>query len=187
MLTTLEHSSYLSNEQRQHVLALLCALPVGCTCTSEQLLPCGHFAFTINGPSPILAELRKQLIEIVGFDTPGLRSYTLQEAYNTFGWRSYTNVHRKQDTGSLVVFCDRNGYKTREIGREMIIDGMVISSGQIQVRIRQDMDASGCAYFTLDELARDFEWPDGEPCGIVMPSKSIQKRLAVQRGEDMLL
>lgn len=177
MISKIEHASYMSMEQRQEVLALLVSLPVGCRCTSSTLTSCGHFAFTLEGPSPVLAELRKQLVEIVGFETPGLRTYTLQEAYNTFGWRSYTNVRRKKGTGSRVIFRDQHGYERGETNRDMVIDGMVISSGQIQVRIKQRLDTSGYAYFTLDELARDFEWPGGEPCGVVVPSKSIQKRL----------
>lgn len=102
------------------------------------------------------------------FETPGLRAYTLQEAYNTFGSRGYTDVHyKKESTGCFISFCDSNGRKWPMQDCDMIIDGIVISSGHIHVRIRQKMGESACAYFTLDELARDFQWPDGSSCGVV--------------------
>jgi hypothetical protein len=108
-------------------------------------------------------DIHKPVIGIVG-----LRSYTLQEAYNIFGWRSYTSVRRKKGTGSYVLFRDHHGFERGETKRDMFIDGIVISSGQIEVRIKQRLDTSGYAYFTLDELARDFEWHDGSPCGMVL-------------------
>lgn len=176
MIGRIEHASYLSNEQRQHVLALLASLPLGCTCTTDQVFPCGHFGFTVEGPANLIADVRKLLIEIIGYETPGLRSYTLQEAYNTFGWRSYTNVMYKATTGCFISFNDPRGFKCPMSSHEMVIDGIVISSGQVKVRIAQELGSSAHTYFTLDELARDFEWPNGGPCGVVVPSKSIQKR-----------
>ncbi len=176
MIQKIQHCSHMPHEQRQQVLALLVSLPLGCFQTTELTLPSGHFAFTIEGPAKEMGDVRKRLVEIIGFETPGLREYTLQEAYNVFGWRTYTSVWYKSE--SPTSFYDRDGLEVDCLvkGMHAIIYGMSISSGQVFARVQLTMEDFFCAYVSLHDLARDFEWATGKPCGVVTPSKSVQKR-----------
>lgn len=176
MIRKIEHCSHMPHEQRQQVLALLVSLPVGCFRTSELSLPSGHFSFTIEGPQAEMEGVRNALTEIIGFETPGLREYTLQEAYNVFGCRTYTPVLYVSD--SHTPMYDKNGLEADCLVKNMhaIIYGMSISSGHIFAKIQLTMEDWFCAYVSLHDLARDFKWPGGKPCGVVVPSKSIQKR-----------
>lgn len=176
MNVNISHNSYLSHEQRQHLMALLVSLPVDCTHTLSELLPNGQCGFTISGPARLMGDIRKRLVEIVGFETPGLREYTLQEAYNIFGYRTYTDVWYRAETPTSLH--DREGLEIDCLVKNMhaIIYGMSIHSGQVFARVQLTMEDTFSAYVTLHDLARDFEWPSGKPCGIVVPSKSVQKR-----------
>ena len=177
MIHRIEHSSCLSHSQRQRVLTILAALPKGCKRNLEELLPNGHFAFTIFGPGELLAGIRNQLIEIVGFETPCVRSYSLQEAYNAFGWRSYTHIRYKHV--AELSLNDFYACSWPDDQKDFVIDGMIISSGEVRVRIRLEHDDSTpenrYIYVTLDELARDWEWPDGNPCGVEMLNTKSQR------------
>lgn len=177
MIVKINHCSHMPLEQRRLVMALFMSLPIGCTRTSDLMLPSGHFSFSIEGPQIEMAEVRQRLVEIVGFEQPGLREYTLQEAYNVFGYRTYTDVWYKSD--SPTSLNNRDGFEVDCLikGMHAIIYGMSISSGQIFAKVQLSMEHDYCAYVSLHDLARDFEWPNGKPCGIIVPSKSVQKRL----------
>lgn len=116
-------------------------------------------------------------------EEPGLRAYKLMEAYETFGYRTYTNVRYKGET-PLLVFC-HEGIPCETKAKDFIIYGMSISSGHIFARIQETMESRFTVSVELADLARDFEWPDGKPCGIIVPSKSIQRRLSTQRGKRL--
>ncbi len=175
MIVKINHCSHMAHEQRHLVMALLANLPLGCARTSELILPSGHFSFSIEGPEKEMAEVRTKLIEIVGFETPGLREYTLQEAYNKFGWRTYTSVWYKSD--APTPFYNRDGVEVDCLvkGMHAIIYGMLISSGHVFARVQLSMDDFFCAYVSLHDLCRDFEWPDGTKCGIVVTNENLLK------------
>ncbi len=117
-------------------------------------------------------------------EEPGLRAYKLIEAYEVFGFRTYTNIRYKGPRP--LYFHDREGFSEASQATDFIIYGMSISSGHIFVRIQETMESKWTRYVELDVLATDWEWPDGKPCGIVVPSKSVQRRLASQRGERLI-
>ncbi len=96
-------------------------------------------------------------------------------------YRTYTNIRYKGDE-PLLVF-DRDGCPIETKAKDFIIHGMLISSGHIFACIQETMESPLTVYVELDDLVKDWEWPDGKPCGVVMPSKSIQKRLASHRGD----
>jgi hypothetical protein len=116
-------------------------------------------------------------------EEPGLRAYTLQEAYDKFGWRSYKKVRYAGEAELRMFDLQRNSLRC--LTRDLIIIGMSISDGRIFVDMAPSTSSECRIYVQLADFVKDWKWPDGKPCGVMVPSKSIQKREAVQRGEDL--
>lgn len=76
------------------------------------------------------------------------RIYTLQECYDRFAHRTYTDIIRKVDNQKMIIY------------------GLVISSGTIKIRIQTRMESEDVSYVELDALLKDYNWVDGSPCGV---------------------
>jgi hypothetical protein len=113
--------------------------------------------------------LRQQLREAVEAEKPkppkGYRPYTLQEAYDLFGWRSYTDIRR---VVSVEDDLDWNKESDSEVcvpRFDYQIDGIVISRGVIHARIHKNMEDENYQYVSLSDLLTHWRWPGGKPCG----------------------
>lgn len=111
----------------------------------------------------VRAELKQAIEDEKPKPPAGYRPYTLQEAYDVFGFRSYTDVQiREAFERNYILTDDEVGIPVFEYQ----IDGIIISCGEIQVRMHRNMESDDYHYVTLDDLVIDYIWPGGLPCGV---------------------